>query len=302
MEKRRANMDRTLKDYIYYVSVEKGLAKNTLESYRRDLSGYLSYLRQAGITAMEDSSRGNIAGYLLSLKQSGKATTTLSRNLSSIRSFYNYLFQEKMIAENPASEMESPKITKKLPRVLSLQEMDLLLEQPDQLHVTGVRDKAMLEVIYATGIRVSELISLDTGDINLDAGFIRCLGKGSKERIIPLGSVAARNVDRYLIEGRPKLVRQKGEDALFINQHGKRLTRQGFWKILKQYARTAGISKEITPHTMRHSFATHLLENGADLRSVQEMLGHADISTTQIYTQVTRRKLRDVYEKAHPRA
>ncbi|MBT9168482.1 MAG: Tyrosine recombinase XerD [Syntrophomonadaceae bacterium] len=295
-------MDRTLKDYIYYVSVEKGLAKNTLESYRRDLSGYLNYLQQSGITAMEDSSRGNIVGYLLSLKQSGKATTTLSRNLSSIRSFYNYLFQEKMIVENPASDLESPKIAKKLPRVLSLQEMDLLLDQPDQLHVIGVRDKAMLEVIYATGIRVSELISLDTGDINLEAGFIRCLGKGSKERIIPLGSVAARNVDRYLTEGRPKLVRQKGEAALFVNQHGKRLTRQGFWKILKQYARTVGISKDITPHTMRRSFATHLLENGADLRSVQEMLGHADISTTQIYTQVTRRKLRDVYEKAHPRA
>jgi len=295
-------MDRTLKDFIYYVSVEKGLAKNTLESYSRDLSGYISYLQQSGISAMEDSSRGNIVGYLLSLKQSGKATTTLSRNLSSIRSFYNYLFQEKMIVENPASDLESPKIAKKLPRVLSLQEMDLLLDQPDQLHVTGVRDKAMLEVIYATGIRVSELISLDTGDINLEAGFIRCLGKGSRERIIPLGSVAARNVDRYLAEGRPKLVRQKGEEALFVNQHGKRLTRQGFWKILKQYARTAGISKEITPHTMRHSFATHLLENGADLRSVQEMLGHADISTTQIYTQVTKRRLRDVYEKAHPRA
>lgn len=295
-------MDRTLKDFIYYVSVEKGLAKNTLESYSRDLSGYISYLQQSGVSAMEESSRGNIVGYLLSLKQSGKAATTLSLNLSSIRSFYNYLFQEKVIVENPASDLESPKIAKKLPRVLSLQEMDLLLDQPDQLHVTGVRDKAMLEVIYATGIRVSELISLDTGDINLEAGFIRCLGKGSRERIIPLGSVAARSVERYLTEGRPKLVRQKGEEALFVNQHGKRLTRQGFWKILKQYASTAGISKEITPHTMRHSFATHLLENGADLRSVQEMLGHADISTTQIYTQVTRRKLRDVYEKAHPRA
>lgn len=295
-------MDRMLKEYIYYVSVEKGLAKNTLESYNRDLRGYISYLQQSGISAMEDSSRNNIVGYLLNLKQSGKSTSTLSRNLSSIRSFYSYLFQENQLAENPALDFESPKIDKKLPRVLSLQEMELLLDQPDQLHVTGVRDKAMLEVIYATGIRVSELISLDTGDINSEAGFIRCLGKGSRERIIPLGSIAVRNLERYLADGRPKLVRQKGEDALFVNQHGKRLTRQGFWKILKQYARTAGISKEITPHTMRHSFATHLLENGADLRSVQEMLGHADISTTQIYTQVTKRKLRDVYEKAHPRA
>jgi integrase/recombinase XerD len=168
--------------------------------------------------------------------------------------------------------------------------------------VAGIRDKAMLEVIYATGIRVSELMSLNVGDIHLDAGFIRCLGKGSKERMIPLGSVAVRHVDRYLCDARPKLVRQNGEASMFVNQHGKRLTRQGFWKILKKYARTAGINKDITPHTMRHSFATHLLENGADLRSVQEMLGHADISTTQIYTQVTKRKLRDVYEKTHPRA
>lgn len=207
-----------------------------------------------------------------------------------------------MIAENPAADLESPKTEKKLPRVMSPQEVDILLEQPDALHVTGIRDKAMLEVIYATGIRVSELMSLDVADINLDAGFIRCTGKGSKERMIPLGSVAVRHVDQYLNDGRPKLVRHSGESALFVNQHGKRLTRQGFWKILKKYARLAGINKEITPHTMRHSFATHLLENGADLRSVQEMLGHADISTTQIYTQVTGRKLRDVYEKTHPRA
>ncbi|MCW3490242.1 site-specific tyrosine recombinase XerD [Dethiobacter alkaliphilus] len=295
-------MDRTLRDFIHYLSVEKGLAKNTLESYNRDLRTYYTYLKQNGITSLEETSRSNIVGYLLSLQNLGKATSTLSRNMASIRSFYNYLFQERHLVENPAAELESPKLEKKLPRVLTPQEMDLLLEQPDQTQVTGIRDKAMLEVIYATGIRVSELMSLDIGDVNLDAGFIRCLGKGSKERIIPLGSVAIRNVGRYLNEGRPKLVRQAGEAALFVNQHGNRLTRQGFWKILKKYATRAGITKEITPHTMRHSFATHLLENGADLRSVQEMLGHADISTTQIYTQVTKHKLRDVYEKSHPRA
>ncbi|MDW7652175.1 MAG: site-specific tyrosine recombinase XerD [Bacillota bacterium] len=295
-------MDSTLRDYIHYLSVEKGLAKNTLESYTRDLRTFCEYLQQNGINCFEETARDSIVGYLLSLQQKGKATATLSRNLASIRSFYAYLFQERMIVENPAADLESPKLEKKLPRVLSPQEVDLLLDQPDQLQVTGIRDKAMLEVIYATGIRVSELMSLDMNDINLDAGFLRCNGKGSKERIIPLGSVAIRHVDRYLGDGRPKLIRQNGEAALFVNQHGKRLTRQGFWKILKKYARQASITKEITPHTMRHSFATHLLENGADLRSVQEMLGHADISTTQIYTQVTKRKLRDVYEKTHPRA
>ena len=295
-------MDRTLSDFMNYLSVEKGLAQNTLESYNRDLRTYYTYLKQNGITSMEDTSRSIIVAYLLSLKTNGKAMSTLSRNLASIRSFYSYLFQEKLVLDNPAADLESPKLEKKLPRVLTPQEMDLLLEQPDQTQVAGIRDKAMLEVIYATGIRVTELMTLDIGDANLDAGFIRCLGKGSKERIIPLGSVAILNVGRYLNHGRPKLIRHSGEAALFVNQHGNRLTRQGFWKILKKYATMAGITKDITPHTMRHSFATHLLENGADLRSVQEMLGHADISTTQIYTQVTKHKLRDVYEKTHPRA
>lgn len=295
-------MDRLLRDFIHYVSVEKGLAKNTLESYNRDLRSFCTYLKQNGVESMEVTTRAHIVGYLLSLQQSGKATATLSRNLASIRSFCNFLFQERLIVENPATDLESPKMEKKLPRVMTPDEIDILLEQPDSLQVTGVRDKAMLEVIYATGIRVSELMSLDVGDINLEAGFIRCTGKGSKERLIPLGSVAIRNVDQYLSGSRPKLVRHNGEAALFVNQHGNRLTRQGFWKILKKYARQANITKDVTPHTIRHSFATHLLENGADLRSVQEMLGHADISTTQIYTQVTKRKLKDVYEKTHPRA
>lgn len=295
-------MDRTLQEFIDYLSVEKGLSKNTLESYTRDLRSFCQYLKVCGISTFEETSRNHIVGFLLTLKQAGKATATLSRNLASIRSLYAYLFQERRLTENPAADLESPKLEKKLPRVLSTQEVDVLLEQPDNLQITGIRDRSMLEVIYATGIRVTELMTLDTSDINLDAGFIRCTGKGSKERIIPVGSVAIRYIDVYLNESRPKLVKHSGEQALFVNQHGKRLTRQGFWKILKKYARQAGIGKEITPHTMRHSFATHLLENGADLRSVQEMLGHADISTTQIYTQVTKRKLRDVYEKTHPRA
>ncbi|HHX74439.1 MAG TPA: site-specific tyrosine recombinase XerD [Firmicutes bacterium] len=295
-------MQRTLRDFIAYLSVEKGLATNTLEAYRRDITSFAHFLKQNGVAGFEEAQRRHIVAYLQSLQKCGRAASTLSRNLASIRSFFNYLFAEKRIGENPAADMESPKLEKRLPRVLSTQEVDLLLEQPDCRKIGGMRDKAMLEMIYATGIRVSELMSLDVPDVNLDAGFVRCLGKGSKERLIPLGSVAVRHIDQYLLYSRPKLVRDENERALFVNQHGKRLTRQGFWKILKKYAHLAGITKDITPHTIRHSFATHLLENGADLRSVQEMLGHADISTTQIYTQVTRRKLRDVYEKAHPRA
>ncbi|HHU30693.1 MAG: site-specific tyrosine recombinase XerD [Bacillota bacterium] len=295
-------MDKVLRDFISYLSVEKGLAANTLEAYNRDLQAFAAFLKSRGITAFESVKRNEITAYLRSLQKKGRAATTLSRNLASIRSLYNFIFLEKRIDENPTADLESPKIEKKLPRVLSTREVELLLEQPDCSQLGGIRDKAMLELIYATGIRVSELMSLDLADVNLDAGFLRCLGKGSKERIIPLGSVAVRWVDEYLQKCRPKLIRYSGEKALFLNQHGKRLTRQGFWKILKKYATKAGISKEITPHTIRHSFATHLLENGADLRSVQEMLGHADISTTQIYTQITKHRLRDVYEKAHPRA
>ncbi|MCR3923410.1 MAG: site-specific tyrosine recombinase XerD [Firmicutes bacterium] len=295
-------MERTLREFIHYLSVEKGLATNTLEAYNRDLLAFCDYLKRNGVTKFEEVVRSTIMGYLRVLQKSGKATSTLSRNIASIRSFYNYLFQERRVMENPTTELESPKLEKKLPRVLTTHEVDILLDQPDRLNVGGLRDKAMLELIYATGIRVSELMSLDVTDVNLDAGFIRCMGKGSKERIVPLGSVAIRHVGEYVGRGRPKMIRLSTEAAMFVNQHGKRLTRQGFWKILKKYAQQAGISKDITPHTMRHSFATHLLDNGADLRSVQEMLGHADISTTQIYTQVTRHKLRDVYEKTHPRA
>ncbi|MBS3947752.1 MAG: site-specific tyrosine recombinase XerD [Dethiobacter sp.] len=295
-------MDRTLREFIHYLAAEKGLAKNTLESYNRDLCSFCTYLRQNGVDSLLDVGRSQIADYLFSLQKAGKATATRSRSLASIRSLYHYLFKEKLVGVDPTLELESPKQEKKLPRILSMQEVDLLLEQPDRQQVTGVRDKAMLEVIYATGVRVSELLSLNVGDINLEAGFVRCTGKGSKERIVPLGSLAITNVENYLTASRPKLVRHSGEASIFVNQHGKRLTRQGFWKILKKYARQAGITREITPHTFRHSFATHLLENGADLRSVQEMLGHADISTTQIYTQVTKPKLREVYEKTHPRA
>jgi len=295
-------MERILKDFIYYLSVEKGLAENTLDSYQRDLKKYLQFLKKHGIENFNQTTRKDITHFLAEQKEKGLASSTLTRNLASIRSFYNFLLKEQLIQANPAVELESPKSEKKLPRVLSFKDMELLLEQPEPKEVIGIRDKAMLELLYATGIRVSELVSLSVNDVNIKMGFLRCNGKGNKERMIPLGSMAIKSLQDYMEHARNKLLKHKDEKALFINQHGKRLTRQGFWKILKKYALKAGISTEITPHTLRHSFATHLLENGADLRSVQEMLGHADISTTQIYTQITRRKIKEIYDQTHPRA
>lgn len=295
-------MEQLLKDFIYYLSVEKGLAENTLDSYQRDLKKYINFLQKHKVNDIKKATRKNISDYLLEQKEKGLAPSTLSRNLASIRSFYQFLLKEQVIRENPAADLESPRAEKKLPRVLSLQDIELLLEQPKPNDVIGIRDRAMLELLYATGIRVSELVSLNLNNVNVKMGFLKCDGKGGKERMIPLGSVALRRLQEYLKESRLKFLKNRDEKALFLNQHGNRLTRQGFWKILKKYALKAGISTEITPHTLRHSFATHLLENGADLRSVQEMLGHADISTTQIYTQITRKKIKEVYKQTHPRA
>jgi len=291
-----------LKDFIYHLSVEKGLADNTLDSYQRDLRKYLQFLQAQNINSFGQTSRRQITAYLSEQQSKGLAPSTITRSLASIRSFYQYLLKEQIITENPAVELESPKSEKKLPHVLSFQDIELLLEQPRTDCIIGMRDKAMLELIYATGIRVSELVSLNLNHANIKMGFLRCDGKGGKERMIPLGSVAIKSLQDYLKYSREKYVKNKEEKALFLNQHGNRLTRQGFWKILKKYVLRAGINTEITPHTLRHSFATHLLENGADLRSVQEMLGHADISTTQIYTQVTRKKIKEIYDQAHPRA
>ncbi|MGI5822325.1 MAG: site-specific tyrosine recombinase XerD [Dethiobacteria bacterium] len=295
-------MERVLKDFISYLFVEKGLATNTLDSYQRDLQKYLHFLKQQHVVRFEDTSRNTVSQFLLHEKNKGLAPSTLSRHLAAIRSFYNYLLQERIVQKNPAAETESPRNEKKLPKVLSLKDVELLLEQPETKETFGLRDKAMLELLYASGVRVSELVFLDLDNINLKTGFLKCVGKGNKERMIPLGSMAMRSVHEYLRAGRPKLLKDGGEKALFLNQHGKRLTRQGFWKILKKYALKANFDKNITPHTLRHSFATHLLENGADLRSVQEMLGHADISTTQIYTQITQKKIKEIYAKTHPRA
>ncbi len=294
-------MERVIEEFLEYLRVERGLAANTLKSYGRDLKQFAEYLEDAP-TSYEEASRTTIVSYLLKLQKEGKATSTIARRLAALKAFYQFLVDEERLDRDPTANVDSPKQKKKLPQVLSVNEVERLLEQPDTSSETGLRDRAMLELLYATGTRVSELVSLDLDDIDLNEQRVRCRGKGSKERIIPLGSMAVKAIREYLQEARPPLVRNTSTEALFVNHHGSRLSRQGFWKIVKKYAAEANIKKSITPHTLRHSFATHLLENGADLRAVQELLGHADISTTQIYTHLTKSRIKDVYSKAHPRA
>lgn len=297
-------MEDHLKDFMHFLIVEKGLAKNTIVSYERDLKSYLHYLTQVEtITDLNVVQRTHIVHFLGHLKEQGKSAKTLARHVASVRAFHQFLIRDKVVDHDPSVHIESPQMERSLPKVLNLEEVETLLESPKNTDHYGIRDKAMLELLYATGMRVSELIGLDSGNIHLTMGFVRCIGKGNKERIIPIGKTATDAILKYLENGRPKFISKKHkEEALFLNHQGKRLTRQGFWKILKKLAREAGIQKDLTPHTLRHSFATHLLENGADLRAVQEMLGHSDISTTQIYTHVTKTRLKDVYSKFHPRA
>lgn len=297
-------MDLQLKDFMHYLLVERGLSKNTLVSYERDLKSYIQYLQSVEkLTSLQEVQRIQIVHFLGSLKNEGKSSKTIARHVASIRAFHQFLLRDKAVDHDPSVHIDTPKPERSLPKVLSLAEVERLLDSPKSNDKYGLRDKAMLELLYATGIRVSELIGLNIEDAHLTMGFVRCIGKGNKERIIPLGSTATTVIQKYLDEGRPQFSSPKYlEKALFLNHHGRRLTRQGFWKILKSITAEAGIQKELTPHTLRHSFATHLLENGADLRAVQEMLGHSDISTTQIYTHVTKTRLKDVYSQFHPRA
>lgn len=297
-------MNDQLQDFVHFLVVEKGLAQNTIVSYKRDLNSYLQYIKKVEmINDLNDVTRVQIIQFLAFLKDEGRSSKTLARHVASIRAFHQFLLREKVVDQDPTVHIESPKMEQNLPKVLSLAEVETLLDFPKKDTHFGLRDKAMLELLYATGIRVSELISLNSGNVHLTMGFVRCIGKGNKERIIPIGETAMKALDDYLQNGRPQFVSKKHRDeALFLNHHGRRLSRQGFWKILKKITKEAGIEKNLTPHTLRHSFATHLLENGADLRAVQEMLGHADISTTQIYTHVTKTRLKDVYSKFHPRA
>lgn len=294
-------MEALVQKFVNFLERDKRLSLNTLQSYRRDIEQYFTYLQEINLQSIANTNKTTVIAYLLYLQKKGRATSTISRNLASIRSFYQYIAKNKMIDHDPTAELESPKVEKKLPQILSTEEVELLLEQPKCVDLKGYRDKAMLELLYATGIRVSELIQLNVVDVNLDMGFIKC-NKGSRERMIPIGSIAIAALKEYLSKSRPLLIQKSDEKALFVNINGGRLTRQGFWKIIKQYKNQAKISKDITPHTLRHSFAAHLLENGADLRSIQEMLGHSDISSTQIYAQIAKNKIKEIYKKTHPRA
>ncbi len=294
-------MEKLFDKFMYDLNYERGLSANTLESYGRDLKQFFRYVKEINVPLL-NITKTNIIAYLIYLQKQGRATSSISRSLAALRAFYKYLNINKYIEKDPTYNLESPKIEKKLPQILTVKEVELLLSQPDTKDPKGSRDKCMLELLYATGIRVSELVSLNIDDINLNMGFLKCIGKGTKDRVIPVGDMALKAATEYMYKYRPYLIRDKNEKALFINFHGKRLTRQGFWKIIKQYTKSSNINKDITPHTLRHSFAAHLIENGADLKSVQEMLGHCDISSTQIYTQLKSSKIKEVYKKTHPRA
>lgn len=296
-------MKSLLEDFLQYLSREKNASPRTLESYGRDISRFLEFAGTRGVREPQDVRKALIMLYLGELRAEGRAAATINRNTVSIRAFFHFLQMEGTMSSDPTLGVESVKPEKKPPLVLSVEEVERLLAAPDPKSVHGLRDKAMLELLYGAGIRVSELIMMDVGDVQTSLGFARCAGSGGRERVIPVGSSAAECVEAYIAGSRDKLLREdSGEPALFLNNLGRRLTRQGFWKIIKKYGREADIRKEITPHTLRASFATHLLERGADLRSVQQMLGHADISTTQMYSGTAPGNMKEIYEKHHPRA
>lgn len=289
-----------LEEYREYLTTEKRASANTLSSYLRDMRQFQDYLQREELP-IEQVSQQQVEDYAKYLTAKGKSVSTITRAVASLKSFYSFLMAAGYITTNPARGITPAKVERRLPQILTSKEVELFLEQPECVDAKGYRDHAMLELLYATGIRVSELINLNLEHLNLSGGFIRCVGK-QKERIIPLYPAAVRALTEYVEEVRPSMVEDPQESALFVNMSGERMSRQGFWKIIKHYQEKAGIEKEITPHTLRHSFAAHLLENGADLRSIQEMLGHADISSTQVYAQLVKQKLKDVYNKAHPRA
>jgi integrase/recombinase XerD len=297
-----------IRDFIDYLAVERGLSQNTIEAYRNDLQQLAIFIQKEAtklgvITPWAGFNRQSMLSYLLNLKERNYAPTTVARKVAAAKSFFNFMVSEGIIKTNPIGDMGSPRAGKSLPKPISVSQVRRLLEQPTKLStLEAKRDKAMLELLYASGMRVSELVSLNLNDIDTGSGYVRCFGKGHKERLIPIHKQAALAVDEYINEARSRLVHSDTESALFLNARGERLTRQGLWQILKGHAKSAELDTEITPHTLRHSFATHMLNGGADLRSVQELLGHANISTTQIYTHLTTEHIRSSYEKSHPRA
>lgn len=293
-------MEKQIKLFLDFLENDKKLSANTLQSYRRDIIQFQEYLDNEGLVYSKLGQQ-EIKDYIEYLKNIGKKTSTISRNLASIRSFYQYEVRIKKIKEDPTEGMQSPKIEKKAPSILSSDEVELLLEQPSNVDLKGIRDKAMLEFAYATGMRVTEIISLNIDDVNFKDSYVSC-NNGVKRRTIPLGAISLKALAEYIKNARPYMIKKEDEKALFVNVNGKRLTRQGFWKIIKYYKEQAHITKDITPHVLRHSFATHLLQNGADLKSIQMMLGHSDISSTQVYMQFQDETIKNIYHKAHPRA
>ncbi len=293
-------MEKQIKLFLEFLENDKKLSLNTLQSYKRDITQYQEYIDKNGLNYLKIDNE-DIEKYFKALKMLNKKTSTISRNLATIRSFYQFLLRTKKIKVDPTAGVQSPKVEKKVPSILTSKEVELLLEQPKNIDLKGIRDKAMLEFAYATGMRVTEIISLDITDVNIEGSYVVC-NAGFKKRNIPLGSISLKALKDYIEKARPILIKDEKIGALFVNVNGKRLTRQGFWKIVKFYKEQAHITKEITPHVLRHSFATHLLQNGADLKAIQTMLGHSDISSTQVYMQFQNENLKDIYKKAHPRA
>ena len=301
-------MKEEINSFLNYLTVEKGFSENTTFAYRNDLQQLASFAeeeatKQGLMPSWANFSRQGMLSYMLNLKERNYASTTIARKVAAARSFFGFLKAEGIIKTDPTENMSSPSVGKSLPKPISISQVRQLLDQPAKLStMEAKRDKTMLELLYASGMRISELVSLNLGDVDTEGGYVRCFGKGHKERLVPIYEQAARMVKEYVEETRPKLARYKDEVALFLNPRGERLTRQGFWQKLKDYAKSANLGKQISPHTLRHSFATHMLSGGADLRVVQELLGHANISTTQVYTHLTSEHVRRTYERSHPRA
>lgn len=290
-----------IKEFLDYLSIERGLSTNTLESYGRDLGKYAAYFKKQGVENPDGIKRQDIQNFLMTLKDNKLNASSIARNLVAIKVFHRYLTTQRYVKEDVTSVLETPKLWKTLPDVLDLSEVEAILEKPNTLKKQGLRDRAALELMYATGMRVSELVNLKISDLHLDVGFVRCIGKGQKERIIPVGRKAREALQKYLAKARPKFLKKSESNALFLTRLGKPMSRQAFWLVIKRYVREARIKKRVTPHTFRHSFATHLLQRGADLRVVQELLGHTNISTTQIYTHIDKERLKQIHRKFHPR-
>lgn len=291
-----------LDQFIDYLENERKKSRNTLEAYKRDIAGFFAFLKKRDIDEPDNVTNTEIVAFLMELKNEGRAPATINRKMASVRAYYNYLVEKQIISQNPTRNIKTPKVEKKGLEYLSIEEVDKLLAMPDD-SIRGKRDRAILELLYATGIRVNEVIAANVSDVNLRIGFFTCPGESGKARIIPIGRPAKAALEEYIFNSRDMIVKEnKEENALFVNYYGKRMTRQGLWKIMKEYAGKAGLTQKLTPHILRNSFAVHMVQNGADLKSLQELLGHEDISATQIYLSVTKNRIKDVYDKTHPRA